>query len=174
MTRPRLVAPLVAPWCLTLALSVGACSDDSELVSPTDPGPLPTATPAPAPTVSAHFVGDARLKGEEAVAACGWPSPARTLSGDWLMVAVSGNITASSGGDLDGAWYTGNLSGLEFVTQWDPGIDAVGACDYRETWFTGHFAADFRSFEAYQTDVYGPPQSEKTIEYRWSARRRDS
>jgi hypothetical protein len=39
----------------------------------------------------------------------------------------------------------------------------ANACQFREASITGTFAADLGSFEAHETEIYGPPGREFTV-----------
>jgi len=49
---------------------------------------------------------------------------------------------------------------------------AVDPCLLREIWFSGTSSDDFESFEAHETDVYGPPGDQVTTEWHWTFRAR--
>jgi hypothetical protein len=67
---------------------------------------------------------------------------------------------------------TGTLSGAEFSASYSVGADYLRwACQFKEATLSGRFSADFNSFEAMETLVWGPPNAETTVHRRWTVTR---
>jgi len=67
---------------------------------------------------------------------------------------------------LRGTWTNG------FFVATSPPREATDPCSPSQIWFSGTFSDDFGSFEAYETDVYGPPGDQVTAEWHWTFRAR--
>jgi hypothetical protein len=68
--------------------------------------------------------------------------------------------------------FAGESRGQDFTARYFQGDDyARYVCQFREAHLTGRFSADFSSFEALETLVWGVPGNETIVQRRWSASR---
>jgi hypothetical protein len=79
-------------------------------------------------------------------------------------VGVTESAFALSLDPLDGPIFEGELVGRSFADDFHMGGDYLAtSCQFREASISGTFAADFGSFEARETQVFGPPGQEVTV-----------
>jgi hypothetical protein len=64
--------------------------------------------------------------------------------------------------------FSGTLTGTKFTATYSQGNDYLRwVCQFKGGELSGSFSADFSSFEAYETLVWGPPEQETRVQRRW-------
>jgi hypothetical protein len=67
----------------------------------------------------------------------------------------------------------GTATALEFTGTYATAIDYSDFyCELRGGTLLGHFSADFLTFEATETLIWGPPSEQRTVHRRWSGSKR--
>lgn len=155
----------------TLAvLALASCNGPGggPLASPTGPDALPL----PDPTLERVFDGEAVQVVDAVSALCDLPEIYPSVPADPQARVRADTIEFLSYSDWVGyEALRGTVTGGSFVAT-SPARDAPSACSLHQIWFSGVFSDDFGSFEAYETDVYGPPGDQLTTEWHWTFRSR--
>lgn len=162
---------------LGLVLLFTACQ-----TAPTAPSkPLAQASPAPSPAqerLQSHWIGIATVVSTaDSGSSCGWGISVGdtrqnvewriTITGDSIALAVD-----MRNWPTDHTPYSGSLSGRQFTASYDQGADyAKYICQFKVGTLSGRFSADFSSFEAVETLVWGVPGAERTAQRQWAGSR---
>ena len=149
-------------------------------------GNTPTAPNAPAaPTTAAlpsptrnealtNWYATATVLSKTGNAGCGWgTTPGETRTDVGWQVKISGDSVAldedMSNWPTDHIPYTGVMTGQAFTARYSQGEDYLRwVCQFKGGELSGRFSSDFRSFEAFERLVWGPPEAETVVERRWT------
>lgn len=172
---------VVSGGILLWALAAGACNGPDRPVTPTQPTttapPPATGQPLPGPHL-ANWQGDATVVFRSGNGGCGWGTAVgETRTGVLWRVTINGHAILvdedMSNWPTDHIGYAGTLSGEDFTATYSSLDDyARWVCQFREAHLTGRFRADFSTFEAQETLVWGAPEHETVVRRRWSVSRR--
>ena len=161
--------------CLLPATSCGGGRPNP--VAPVTPTPAVAPAPAPPNTGLGYWSGDARVVSASAGKACGWgTTPGETRTGVQWRVTINGASVLleedMENWPTDHIPFSGTLTGRNFTATYVQGSDYLSyVCQFKGAELSGSFSADFSSFEAEETLVWGPPGAETVVKRQWVARR---
>jgi len=159
--------------CVLLA---AGCDRSQTPVAPTRP---PEITPAPSPgppsSSLANWKADATVVAVSrgSATACGWGTTTGETRAavEWRITIEGAAITADEdmrNWPTDDVPFSGTLDGLQFTAAYASAPDYLRyVCQFRGGTLSGSFNADFTTFEATETLVWGPPGGETTVQRRW-------
>ena len=158
---------------VALSVTLGAaCGRSGSTVAPTLPIKPPTILPVP-PSSVANWRADATVLATSGSGGCGWGrtvGETRTAV-DWRITIDGAAITADEdmrNWPTDDVAFSGTLNGQRFTATnpSDPNYLKY-VCQFRGGTLEGIFNADFTSFDATETLVWGPPGAETTVQRHW-------
>ena len=163
-------------WSVACALIVGGCDGNAPSYrSPTAP---PASIPPPvSQSPHANYVGDAIVVSSIGTGGCGWGTRAgESRAGvGWRITWADGSISLDedmSNYPTDHLPFTGSLDGHSFSARYSQGADYYRwECQFREASLTGSFSADFGTFGAEETLIWGTPDHQTVVVRHWQGRR---
>jgi hypothetical protein len=165
----------VGVFCSLFALI--ACGDGST-ATPSSPTPLTAPTPSPVDVAQTNSVpvanwrGDALVLSKSGSGGCGWGTVAGETRQVLWRVAITGSAVVMDedvpNWPNDHIPYRGSLDGQRFTATYSQGADYRDyVCQFKGAELEGRFSADFSSFEATETLVWGAPGAETIIKRQW-------
>lgn len=157
-------------------LVVTACDGRESQVMPISPTPVVPFSSSPTdPRIEpANWRGQATVVSRRGNSGCGWGirvGEEREVL--WRVTIVRQSIVLEedmSNWPTDHIPFSGTLEGQEFNARYFQGDDyARWVCQFREAHLAGRFSADFLTFEAMETLVWGVPGQGTVVERRWVA-----
>ena len=126
--------------------------------------------PSPYRVIVANWRGDATIVSVSGNAGCGWGlTVGETRQGvAWYVATDRASFVMYEdvpNYPTDGLAYTGPLTGAQFDAMSTDG--GGGVCRFRGSTIHGTFSADFTTFEADETLVWGPPSNETRVQRHW-------
>ena len=160
---------------LLSVLLVAGCTGNEAPTAPTPPMPPPAAQPG---LSVSNWSGNSIVVSSEDGNACGGATVvgAATSNIEWRITTENAAILLEvdmASYPVDHMRYSGTLTGTGFGGSYATGSNYLDFfCELRGGTLSGNFSADFRSFDATETLIWGPPGEERTVERRWSGTKR--
>ena len=154
------------------ALLLCGCDSPTRIVTPTPISLPPSQAPPPGVPTGPYWTANATVISVTGTGGCGWGrTPGETRSIAWLIEISGKSILLDE--DM-GNWptddvpYRGSFEGGAFTATYDQGPDYLRwVCQFKGGTLSGTFSANQLTFEAMETLIWGPPDSETRVQRRW-------
>lgn len=145
-------------------------------VSPTSVAVAASPLPPPVDGPSTSWRGEATVVARTGSGGCGWGTTVgETRTNVYWSVTIGGNavrLNEDMANYPDHIAYAGTIADRQFTATYSEGDDYLRwVCQFKGATLSGSFSADFSSFEADETLVWGAPGAETTVQRRWRATR---